>query len=109
MTFTFPLFDMIYTETGTISNLTNIEKEQLCEKIKKMDDEGYELLYALIKSYALKYSDDFLSPPFNAKKCKGGYKFDIQNIPDRLVVILSYFVSKHEEKLKEDKLRKSIC
>lgn len=99
----FPLFDMIYNETEDINHtLSKIDKENFCESIKKMDDEGYELLYALIKCYAIKYNKDYSTPPFMAKKCKAGYKFDVDVLPERLLYILIHFVKKHQEKLRED-------
>jgi hypothetical protein len=97
----FPLFDMIYAETDNMPNCTNTDKEHFCDAIKKMDEEGYELLYALIKCYAIKYDKDG-GIPFAAKKCKNGYKFDISAIPDRLFNVLNHFVAKHKAKLREE-------
>jgi len=105
----FPLFDMILSEIDQNDNqLTFMDKETLCERVKKFDEEGYELMYALIKCYAVKYTDDFSSPPFAAKKCKGGYKFDMTNLPDRLIIILYHFVDKHDKKLQEELLRQRV-
>ena len=98
----FPLFDMIYAETENASHPTDAEREHFCDAIKKMDEEGYELLYALIKCYAIKYEQDSETPPFSAKKCKNGYKFDISSIPNRLFHVLNHFVVKHKAKLREE-------
>lgn len=98
----FPLFDIIL---GEIDTTGDIDKNKLCERIKKLDDEGYELMYALMKCYAQRFHDDYTSPPFQGKKCKGGYKFDISILPDQLMRILYHFVIKHHEKMKEENLR----
>ena len=99
---TFPLFDMIYTET---ESHYPFEEDSFCEKVKKMDDEGYELMYVLMKCYALKFNLDTNSPPFHPKKYKNTFKYDVTVLPPRLLKMLVYFTDKHTQKLKEESLR----
>lgn len=101
----FPLFDIIL---GEIDNTGDIDRNKLCDNIKRLDEEGYELMYALMKCYAHRFQEDGASSPFQGKKCKGGYKFDTSQIPDRLLQMLSHFVKKHLEKMKEEKIRSEI-
>jgi hypothetical protein len=101
----FPLYNVILSETENMNNVTVSDKEQLCENIKNMDAEGFELCYALIKCYSQQFHKDNTSPPFHPKKSKIGYKFDIDDIPDRLICILLQFTNKHVEKLREDSVR----
>lgn len=99
----FPLFDIILGEIDT--NKSTIDIKRLCDNIKRLDEEGYEFMYALIKCYALRFNEDCASPPFQGKKCKGGYKFDVAQIPDHLLHILNHFVDKHINKMKEEHIR----
>ena len=101
----FPLFEIILSEIDEDHKPLESEKENLCEHIKKMDNEGYEMLYALMKSYAIRFDQNYDSPPFQPKKTQKGYKFDIDTLPDRLIKILDRFVKKHNEKLREETIR----
>lgn len=96
---TFPLFDMLYSETEGLPDLTDKEQERFCQSLKKLDTKGSELVYALIKSYAIKLQID--TPLMMGKKCKQGYKFHMSHIPNRLGLILDRFVAKHLITMKE--------
>ena len=101
----FPLFNVIYSETETMATVSSVDKDRLCETMKKLDAEGFELCYGLMKCFAHSYNNDNASPPYNPKKNKTGYKFDVDEIPDRLVSILLHFSLKHVDKLKEESAR----
>lgn len=101
----FPLFEIILSEIDENLKPLESEKENLCDEIKKLDSEGYEMLYALMKSYAIRFDQNYDSPPFQPKKTQKGYKFDIDALPDKLIMILDSFVKKHNEKIKEDTIR----
>lgn len=98
----FPLFDMVLAET---EGSTVVDKNELCDLVRKLDEEGSELIYALMKCYAYRFHNDDSSPPFQAKKCKGGYKFEVSNLPDRLIRILHHFALKHYQKIQEERSR----
>lgn len=107
----FPLFDTIVAETDKMpqeSTKCSLSHEQFCNYVKGLDDEGYELMYGLIKSYEMKENNDkssFVeagSLPFHGKKSRGHIRFDVRHIPERLYRMLVYFVLKHEAKRKED-------
>jgi len=100
----FPLFDVIYSETENMEE-SSINVASFAEKVKHLDDEGYELLYALMKCYAIKYNLDSHSPPFQAKKYKNTYKFDLNVVPPRLLTMLIHFTDKHTQKLHEELVR----
>lgn len=105
MSSSFPLFEIMLSEIDSDQIIQDSEKTELCEKIKKMDNEGYELIYALMKSYAIRFDQNFESPPFHPKKIQKGYKFDIDLLPNKLILILSHFVKKHNQKLMEETIR----
>ena len=101
----FPLYNIMYSETESSTEpMSSADKDLLCETMKKLDMEGFELCYGLMKCFAHEQNDDS-SPPYNPKKNKTGYKFDIEDIPDRLLAILLRFSLKHVEKLKEESMR----
>ena len=50
----FPLFTTLHGETDDIHTpLTYDEKIKLCNDIKDLDQEGHDLLYAIIRTYYL--------------------------------------------------------
>ena len=99
---TFPLFEIILSEIKDDDNITEKEDTFLCEKIKKLDSEGNEIMYALMKCYAIKFEQNYDSPPFHPKKITKGFKYNLDKIPKKLLRILLTFVKKHDDKLKEE-------
>ena len=103
----FPLFDTIYQETESIqAPLQYEEKMELCNKIKDLDQEGYDLVYAIIRSFYLSMENghyDFV--PYSPKINKTGYKFDTTFFPPRLLIMIRHFVNLHVNKLEEERER----
>jgi hypothetical protein len=93
----FPLFDRMYADTENMTT-KEIDPVQFCETVKTLDEEGTELLYALMKCYAIQCERDYNVPPFHGKKLKAGYRFDVSAIPLRLLVLLNYFLQKHNSR-----------
>jgi hypothetical protein len=104
----FPLFDTLYQETEAVQTPLNYEeKMKMCEDIKELDQEGYDLLYAIIRNfYLVKENGRFDSIPYSPKINKTGYKFDTTFFPPRLIIMIRYFVALHLEKLKEEQQRR---
>ena len=57
----------------------------------------HELLFAIIRYYQLSNSNNISTLPFYCKylKTKKGYKFDIANLPDKLIRIMVEFYNLH--------------
>ena len=78
-------------------------------KIQNLDKTGQEHLYAIIRNYQLEYDkDDFDELPYKVKVKKSGYKWEMQKLPPRLVVMIRNFVELHLEKLQEETQRTSF-
>lgn len=101
----FPLFDTLYADTDDIRQpLSYNEKIQLCNDIKELDQEGYDLLYAIIRTYHLqKENGSYANIPYSPKIHKSGYKFDMTVFPPRLLIMIRQFVTLHMKKLSEEK------
>ena len=105
----FPLFSTIFQETENDNELSVSQCSELCEKIKNLDKEGNEILFALIRHYQLEIEDgSFNEMPFQCKQNKSGYKMNMSKFPNRLVNIINYFVTLHLNKLHEEKQRNNF-
>jgi len=99
----FPLFDTIYQQTEPKQTpLTYDEKMQLCSDMKQLDQEGFELVYAIIRNFYLAEENgqyDFI--PYSPKIIKSGMKFDTTFLPPRLLIMIRHFVTLHVQRLDE--------
>jgi hypothetical protein len=93
-----PIYDNILTTTNNISEykITQNIKDNLITNINIHKD-THELLFAIIRCYQLNNSSNMTSLPFYCKylKTKHGYKFDIDNLPDKLIIIMTEFYKLH--------------
>lgn len=96
----FPLYQDLIKNVSE-EKISDEEKAELIKKIKKIDEEGHELIYALIKAYQKENGDGF-GFPYDSKMLKLGLKFDLDKIPNKCIRILIKFCDKHLEKMKED-------
>lgn len=105
----FPLFFNLYQETENFSFLNDSDIMELAESIKTMDREGDEILLALIRNYQLEIEKkNYNDLPFNVKTIKNGYKFTMNKLPPRLILILKSFVELHQKKILEEKQRNNF-
>ena len=99
----FPLYDDLNKQIST-KKLENIdlkieEKKEFISDIKKLDSYSQELFYTLIRYYQMNNHDGIqsINLPYNAKKLKSGYKFDLDNFPEHLKQMLYLFIKKNKE------------
>ena len=99
----FPLYDDLNKQIST-KKLENIdlkieEKKEFINDIKKLDSYSQELFYTLIRYYQMNNHDGIqsINLPYNAKKLKSGYKFDLDNFPEHLKQMLYLFIKKNKE------------
>lgn len=103
---TFPLY------TTLISNLperdiTLLEKKKLLQMIETLDEEGHELIFALIKSYQHDHGND-LGLPYKAQIQKDSViAFNLMDLPPQLRRLLFKFAGMHSKKLEEDQQKQS--
>ena len=105
----FPLFTSIYKEVKD-KDLTTTQKQTCIRNIKKLDLNGYELIYALIKYYSLHYgiledTSTFVLPYEGVQEDKGVI-FELNKFPVKLKQMIYNFVNKHLKKMKDDAKRR---
>ena len=99
MTSKFPLYNSIKNITTLDKNLSLKEILEIALKIKKLDKNTHELVYALIKSYQIDNKDNKAHMlPYDSKQLKTGIKFDMNNIPLGLQNMLAKFLEMHEKR-----------
>ena len=99
----FPLYNTLKTNVPK-KDLTVSQKKSLVARIKDLDQEGYDLIFALIKChYTENKHGENLSLPYSAELEKDNISFDLNKLPNELKQILFKFVDIHSKKLEEDK------
>ena len=100
----FPLFSHLKNEIGDKEDvgLSAQQKIDLGERIKELDDQGCNLVYALIRYYQIyEYKINIVETPFGMKKVKAGYRFCIDDLPVLLQHLIWRFVEIHLKSQKE--------
>ena len=106
----FPLYDNLNVNLKNKDLLVR-EKTDFITKINKIDHDGIELIYALIKVHYIKNKEDQdqeYALPYEGKYVEGDMKFDLDNFPTDLKQILYKFIDRHMKKMEEDKQRLNI-
>ena len=102
------LYNNLYNNTENAHELvTDEEKDWLCDNIKRLDQKGHELIYAIVKIYDLKHASNITTGiPMEGKQRKsGGIKFDLDHFPAKLIKMLHLFVDMHLKSLEDEKKR----
>jgi hypothetical protein len=100
---TFPLYTSLISSLPQ-KDLTIAQKSAFVKKIKTMDHESHELIYALIKSYFMdRDQGDLLTIPYQGQLNKDKIDFDLLTLPIPLRQLLYKFINLHSKKLEEDK------
>ena len=101
----FPLYDNLITEKSS-DDLTPKQKDEFVKITKNLDANGYELIYALIRTYQLENSEDksTFKIPYGGKFVKNDIKFDLNDLPNELKNMLYKFVLIHEKTINEEKI-----
>lgn len=99
----FPLYENIIKKVDS-NELTIDEKTEFLKKFKKIDTEGHETTYALIKIFFIKNNVGNFNYqlPYNSKFLKSGIKFDLDNIPPKLQQILFSYFDMNIKKIEEN-------
>ena len=101
----FPLYDSLSKDIST-EDLSTIQKRTFIKRVEKMDNNGYELIYALIRMYQIENNEDDNTSfmlPYNGIYVETDINFDLDNFPKYLKQILFKFVSMHLDKMREEK------
>jgi hypothetical protein len=105
----FPLYDSLYKDTED-KDISTAHKKIFIKKIASLDQDGHELVYALIKIYYLKYDDESgIVLPYNGKYVnKIDITFEFNTFPNKLKNMLYKFVIVHLKKMEDDKKMNKI-
>ena len=82
-------------------DLSIAEKKAFIKNIKKIDQNGFELVYTLIRVYYMNNEDDIsgFTIPYGGSFVKDELKFDLEIFPKDLKHILNKFLLLHIEKM----------
>ena len=104
----FPLYDRL-SKNVINKELTLKEKNYFLESIKKIDINGSELIYVLIKFHSINNNLYLNSIPFDGKQNLINNCYDISwslsKLPNKLKQILLNFLKMHVINMKEEKQR----
>ncbi len=102
MSTSLPIYNTIIQNLNTNLKITSENKTELISNIESYED-THELIFAIIRCYQINNSNDISNIPFYGKylKTKHSYKFDVNNVPDKLINMLIEFYKLHINSLKK--------
>lgn len=111
-TFTgFPLYSTILKDISNTDSVTTTIKSYVTKTFKRvLDVKDVEYIYALIISYYLdSEGENCKEIPYNGKISKKDVKFNIDDFPDKLILVIYKFLEKYycQNTLKADNKNKS--
>ena len=86
----FPLYDSLSKDISS-DDLTIIQKRTFLKRVEKIDKNGNELIYALIRMYQIENNEDAntsFTLPYNGIHVETDIHFDLDNFPKDLKHIL---------------------
>lgn len=104
----FPLyFSLKQKNENRNEKLSYDDMKNLCSIINNdIDQEGFEIIYAIIRYYSLiEDKISFDSIPYAPKVNKNGLKYDLTSLPNKLILMIQNFVEMHSNKINEEKQR----
>lgn len=100
----FPLYDSLSKDIST-KDLTASQKRVFIKRISKIDKNGHDLVYALIRMYQVENNEKNTSftLPYNGTYVENDISFDLDKFPNTLKQILFKFLKVHLDKMKEER------
>ena len=104
----FPLYDSLSKDLSE-KDLTPSQKRAFIKRVIKIDKNGHELVYALIRMYQVENNEENTSfnLPYNGifvdTQKSRDISFDVDNFPIHLKQLLFKFLGVHIEKMKEER------
>lgn len=99
----FPLYSSLSTNLPN-KDLTGTQKADFVKKVDSMDQDGHNLIYALIKMFYIdKEQNSPFVLPYGGKTVKNDMIYDLDNIPVELRQLLYKFTKIHAKKMREDR------
>jgi hypothetical protein len=111
--FSFPLYNTLESRIDQKTEpIEPVKSSEFIKGIQSLDQDGLNKIYALIRYYDQLYNTERVEIPFKGKITEGELTFDLENIPNKLQIILFEFISLHLEHMKRikklEKEKKSI-
>jgi hypothetical protein len=99
----FPLYDNFEKNVQNI-DLTISQKNSFIQKIYKIDQHGFDLMYALIRKFQIEHEtyQSSLDLPYNGKFIGKDINYNLELFPFKLKQLLYKFILAHIKKLKEE-------
>jgi len=95
----FPLFNQLFqsVKDNNPPPLTDLEKTMIVQTIKSLNDQEHEILYIVMRIYQLKHEhiNTQYILPYNGKHQKKGIKFELDQLPEQLQLIIHEFIKLH--------------
>ena len=91
-----PIYSTLFSKIDDNKDITKSDKDSIIENINNNVD-THEIVFAIIKYYQIKNSNNMTSYPYGSKflKTKNGLKFDINLLPVKLIKMLVQFYIIH--------------
>jgi hypothetical protein len=105
----FPLYDSLVKDISTI-DLNITQKRAFVKRIQKIDTNGHQLVYALIRMYQVENNEENTSftLPYNGMYVESDICFDLDKLPNMLKQLLFKFTGVHLDTMKDVKVTESI-
>lgn len=98
----FPLFEQLYLQSEENKSIESLE---INKKIRSLDEEGHEILFLLIYCYYHMIDKGIEEHPYSPKISKLGYRFEIHQLPLRLIDMIEKFILLHQKKIEDERNR----
>lgn len=101
----FPLYDSLSKNIKDV-DIGITKKKIFLKRIDKMDKNGHELIYALIRMYQIENNETStsFSLPYDGIFVNKDISFDIDKLPNKLKQILFKFSGIHMKKMTEEQV-----
>jgi hypothetical protein len=105
----FPLYNRLQLKLSA-QPLSYGQKREFVKRVEKLDKEGHELIYAIIRTFQIENENDTFSHniPYDGKREDKGLQFTFGNLPENLGKMLHKFSILHLKKMKDEFKRTAL-
>ena len=91
----FPLYDDLIKNT-LYTDLTVKNKNEFLNLVQKIDENGQEIMYILIKIYQIEHNENHgFTIPYGGSYADNDINFDLDKLPNKLKQLLFKFLKTH--------------
>ena len=98
-----PIYEILLKETIN-EDLSTKEKDEFIKLVKNVDQNGFDILYSLIRIFQLENNEDksTFKIPYGGKFVKNDLNFNLNDLPCKLKQILYKFLLLHIKAMKKE-------